>query len=850
MKKLLVSSLLIVCVLLLGVAAPLPSYSLKANPVPPEPFAGNSVLDHFHGAEIISQETKVNLAFGSSYKKITLLRSDNKYPFIRVEDTFIRTTGVNSAASERILDSKAMVADHIIVKLKPGIQSEHLDSLAGELGGSIRRKLSLSERSYLMSFNNYNDSNEIYKIIDMLSKDDMVEYAEPDYIAFVSEIPDDPDFPYLWGFNNLGQTEGTPDADIDAPEAWDIAKGSRNVVVAVLDSGIDYNHPDLIENMWRNPGETPDNGIDDDQNGYIDDVYGWDFVNDDNDPQDDNEYGHGTHVAGTIGAVGNNGQGIAGVSWNVSLAALKCFDKYGGAQKSDIIEALNYAVRMRMPITSNSWSAAFYSLALEEAFKKADENGILSIVAAGNFASDIELYPKYPASFTFPSIISVASTGHTDNLSWFSDYGKNSVDLGAPGENIYSTNPDNQYRFLDGTSMATPHVTGAAALIKSMNFDLSNLEIKKLILDNVDPVESLNGITVTGGRLNVYNIVKNVPMPAATPAPGSITVKMYNLSSQSLTNSIHPYFMLTNTSSEGIKLSDAKLRYYYTIDGDKTQKFWSDWSSIGSQNVTGSFIRMPYLSSKADYYLELGFTDSAGFLSPGESVSLQVRFSKEDWSNYDQSNDFSFSPAASYFEKWDKVTLYIGDSIVWGSEPYKQEPTLSPTPTPTFIPTPSSTPTPSTPPAYHNITVSMYNSNKQGTTSGISPYFLLTNTGSSSIRLSDIKLRYYYTVDGEKMQNYWCDWSSIGSQNITGSFVKIPSHSKGADYYLEVGFTDASGYLNSGESATIQMRFSKADWSDYNQTNDFSFNSSAAGYELWNKVTVYVSGSLVWGSEP
>jgi subtilisin family serine protease len=274
--------------------------------------------------------------------------------------------------------------------------------------------------------------------------DPNVEYAEPNYLRHaMSTIPDDVFFPNLWGLNNTGQvvnnTPGTSGADIDAPEAWDITTGSSSVVVAVIDTGVDYNHPDLTSNIWTNPGEIPDNGIDDDGNGKIDDVNGWDFVNDDNDPIDGAE--HGTHVAGTIAAEGNNSIGIAGVSWTAKIMPLRFLDGFGDGKVSDSIAAIDYAIANGAHIINASYGWNTFSQFEREAISRARDAGILFVVAAGNESENNDLVPSYPASHELDNIIAVAATDQNDNLTDFSNYGATSVDVAAPGENIYSAYP-------------------------------------------------------------------------------------------------------------------------------------------------------------------------------------------------------------------------------------------------------------------------------------------------------------------------------------------------------------------------------------------------------------------------
>ncbi|MBI2659191.1 S8 family serine peptidase [Candidatus Woesearchaeota archaeon] len=340
-----------------------------------------------------------------------------------------------------------------------------------------------------------------------------VEYAEPNYVVYTTLVPNDLDFSKLYGLHNTGQTSGTVDADIDAPEAWDLQTGSNNVVIAVIYTGVDYNHEDLSSNMWTNPNEIQNNGIDDDGNGFIDDVKGWDFYNNDNDPFDDQ--GHGTHVSGTIGAVGNNNIGVAGVNWNVKVMPVKFLGSDGSGTIAGAISSVQYATLMGAHIMSNSWGGGGFSQALKDAISAANDAGILFVAAAGNADNNNDITPTYPANYDVPNVVAVAATDHNDLKASFSSYGANSVHLGAPGVNVYSTVPTGAcslcspsgYSSLSGTSMATPHVSGVAGLIKAQFPLLTSDGIKARLLEGVDLISSMQGITVTGGRVNAYNVL-------------------------------------------------------------------------------------------------------------------------------------------------------------------------------------------------------------------------------------------------------------------------------------------------------------------------------------------------------
>jgi subtilisin family serine protease len=351
-------------------------------------------------------------------------------------------------------------------------------------------------------------------------------YVEPNYeIKAFDNFPNDSDFTEQWGLHNTGQTGGYIDADIDAPEGWDLATDS-NIIVAVIDTGIDYTHPDLAANMWINLDEFPGDGVDNDDNGYIDDIYGYDFCTygqqRDSNPIDDTY--HGTHVAGIIGAVGNNNTGVVGVCWNIKIMNLKFLNYQGTGYTSDAVSCIEYAIDNGAKIINASWGDHNGSQSLLDAIEDADNAGVLFIAAAGNdWFHNNDSFPTYPASYECQNIISVLATSHYDWYSGFTNYGPTSVDLGAPGENIFSTFPiyetndmndwglSTYYETISGTSMAAPFVAGACALVWSLNPSLTHMQVKDIILNSVDELGSLNGLCVTGGRLNLYKSLSNTP---------------------------------------------------------------------------------------------------------------------------------------------------------------------------------------------------------------------------------------------------------------------------------------------------------------------------------------------------
>ena len=357
-----------------------------------------------------------------------------------------------------------------------------------------------------------------------------IEYAEPDYEINEARTPDDSRFSELWGLLNTG-TFGKPGADIGATSAWDLTTGSDDVVVAVTDTGVDLDHPDLAANAWVNPREIPGNGIDDDNNGFIDDVRGWNFV-DNNNTLTDPPITHGTHVAGTIGAVGNNGLGVTGVAWHVKLMSLKFLSAVPGTT-SNAVKCIKYAIAQKksgvnVRVINASWGGAGDSQSLHDTIADAGREGIVFVCAAGNGDSagrGIEdATDEFPAAWSadLPSVISVAAVDIGDQLASFSNYGHTNVTVAAPGVSILSTVPFNGYGTLSGTSMSTPHVSGIAALLASYVPSLSPDDIKKRIVRTAVPVLSLASRTVASGRANAYNALTDTSVPAGSVAINSV----------------------------------------------------------------------------------------------------------------------------------------------------------------------------------------------------------------------------------------------------------------------------------------------------------------------------------------
>jgi len=473
------------------------------------------IVDRYAGRQVIESRETVREAGGlMKITRVRLVRDDSfKYPLIRVEDELVR-----GPQGERLTRQTAMVGDHVLVKPQSAQTDEAalLAQMKAE-GATVRRRMPASG-TWLVAFANPTVDTVPRAVAKLSGLKTWVRYAEPDYIVRANATPNDASFSSLWGMHNTGQNGGVADADVDAPEAWNISTGSAAVVVGVIDSGIDQTHPDLLGNLWTNPAEIAGNALDDDGNGYVDDTRGWDFVGDDSNPQDD--HGHGTHCAGTIGAMGNNTTGVAGVCWDVSLVGLKFLDATGNGSLSDGVEAIAYATGLGMTLTSNSWGGGGFSQAMKDAIDAADVAGILFVAAAGNEGLNMETNPGYPASYTNANVISVAATTRTDALATYSNYGTTTTDLGAPGSEIYSTLTGGGYATMSGTSMATPHVAGACALLKSFKPGLTHAEIRELLLATVDVTPALTGKTVTGGRLNIFNALLASDDILLTPGSG------------------------------------------------------------------------------------------------------------------------------------------------------------------------------------------------------------------------------------------------------------------------------------------------------------------------------------------
>jgi hypothetical protein len=435
------------------------------------------------------------------------------------------------------------------------------------------------------------DGVTIEEAIDWYSAQPQVLFAEPNYLipvpqpapdagpeedgeAFATSsdavrlstiYPNDPEFSNQWNLKT-----------IQMPSAWDLSVGSDTVVIAVADTGVNYNLPDLRGNIWINQEEIPGNGIDDDRNGYIDDVYGWDFFNNDNVPLDD--HGHGTVIASIMGSKGNNQEGIAGILWNVRIMPLKCGNEKGKIDISSFIEGVRYAKNNGAKIITCSFGNYEYVNSEKMAIENAPD--ILFVCAAGNDGKNVDITPVYPASYPCPNIISVAATDPSDNLCSFSNYGPSSVHVGAPGKDIPAQSFDSKFYFITGTSFAVPHVAGVAGLVLSLDPSKKPTEIRQLIVDNVDRPATLAGYVISGGRINAYKVLtatisSKKYLITATASPGgsihpSGLVEALFGSSQTFTISPDPGYRVDDVVIDGIHYGALSIFTFNDIKSDHT----------------------------------------------------------------------------------------------------------------------------------------------------------------------------------------------------------------------------------------------------------------------------------------
>jgi subtilisin family serine protease len=507
---------------------------------------------------------------------------------------------IQAFAQVSLKNKPKVIPNELVIKFKTGVVlTDVLDSLseAGIVNVSAAPRLSCVKGTV-------EPGRDFDQVVAQCRGQANVEYVEPNYRLYALETP--PVFPNDPEFNQLYGLHQSNDNDIDAPEAWELTTGSANIIVGVIDTGIDYDHEDLKANIWINPGESgggkENNNLDDDGNGYKDDYRGWNFIYKSNDPYDDND--HGTHCAGTVGAVGNNGRGVVGVNWNVKLMALKFLGSDGSGGTAEAAEAIVYAVDNGAKVLSNSWGGGESSQVLKDAIQYAHDRGVLFIAASGNDSKNTDTSANYPSNYEVPNVVSVASNDNADAVSSFSNYGRRTVDLSAPGSSVYSTRPLNRYQRLSGTSMATPHVAGAAALVMSRFPGITSDRVIVRLLGGVDRKSQFIGKMVSGGRLNVRNAMSTNPLIALTTDWSNTT------------NTAGPYPVSTKAVDDQ---SIARVRLIYQLNGasSDTLNMAPGATDTYSANIPGQPMNTTI------NYMVLA-TDNAGNRTLGPTYSFKI----------------------------------------------------------------------------------------------------------------------------------------------------------------------------------------------------------------------------------
>lgn len=442
--------------------------------------------------------------------------------------------------SQRLDPVRRYADDRIVVKFKAGAEPiADSDSMAEEIvrAPGARAEALTAQRRGGVRLIHLNRSVSVEDAVRLANEDPRVEYAEPDYFVYeMDTVPNDPFFPQMWGLSQTGCSScgpGQQTPSIDATKAWDLTIGSDDVVAVVLDSGVQLKHEDLSANAWVNPQEIAGNGVDDEGNGFVDDLNGWNFFDRNNSTFVDASHdSHGTHVAGSIGAVGNNGIGVTGVAWHVKIMALKFMGKAEGStlvkgSTSNAVKGIYYAIDMRnrgvnVRVINASWGGGGESESLRQAIADANNAGILFVCAAGNDGTNIDDDPRFPAAYSIDqsNAISVAAVSQGGALAGFSNRGHSSVSVAAPGVTIFSTYPGT-YAALNGTSMSAPYVSGIAVLLWSHEPQLTPAQVKRRIVDTSEPLPSLVSLVSRSGRASAYDaLINKIPSPQAPEVLG------------------------------------------------------------------------------------------------------------------------------------------------------------------------------------------------------------------------------------------------------------------------------------------------------------------------------------------
>ncbi len=460
------------------------------------------------------------LSFLTNFLTKTILKAILKAILIK---TILLSLALTATANTDIQPAEAVPGEYV-VRLKPNMINISASKNSAALSKALSKSLGSFVKASIPSQNIVIVKRPVfettYSAVKTLAQNNLVDIAEPNYIYKANRLSDDPLMGQLWGLRNIGQKDssgkvGIVGIDTGVEQAWDIETGSDKMVVAVIDTGVDFEHPDLVANLWSNEAELngkPD--VDDDNNGVIDDVHGYNAITGKGNADDD--HGHGSHCAGTIGAKGNDGKGIVGVVWNVKLMAVKFLDKNGSGTLENALKSIDYATKMGAKVMNNSWGGGGFSQTLFDAIKRSNEAGALFIAAAGNDGSNNDTRPAYPASYDIANVISVAAMDNQGAKAGFSNFGKRTVHIGAPGVNVYSSTNGGAYDSWSGTSMAAPHVAGVAALVWSHEPELTALQLKERLLLTARPLAGLKGKAKSAGMVNAFFALTNkTPEPDA-----------------------------------------------------------------------------------------------------------------------------------------------------------------------------------------------------------------------------------------------------------------------------------------------------------------------------------------------
>ncbi|KYG66739.1 subtilase [Bdellovibrio bacteriovorus] len=520
----------------------------------------------------------------------------------------LATLGALMVAANVFAAEPEAVPGEFIVKLKSPISSQSLSVLSTELG--YIKDVIPNQNIIVIKRPMFEIQSTVVK---SLSEHPDVDIIEPNFIYRISKTPNDPMLGQLWGMKNIGQPDsqkkdGIAGMDINAEKAWDIQTGSRDVIVAVIDTGVDFNHPDLKDNMWTNEAELKGQaGVDDDGNGIVDDIYGASFVNANaptGNPLDD--HGHGTHCSGTIGAKGDDGKGIVGVAWNVRIMGVKFLSASGSGSLDGALKAIDYATSKGAKVLSNSWGGGGYSETLKQAIERSNAAGAIFVAAAGNESNNNDSSPTYPATYDVPNVLSVAAVDNRGQIASFSNYGKTKVHVGAPGVNVYSSVKGGTYDSWSGTSMAAPHVSGMAALLASNEPTLTGVQMKDRILATSRPIAGLRG-KAKGGMADAWAMLTNTTPPPDANDPINWQTVAVSVSSP------HPYKEKSSMEFE-VRVPGAKqvALYFEKFDTER------EYDKVELFDANGK--KVATMSGKND--------DS--FATPVDGEYVKIKFTSDD----------------------------------------------------------------------------------------------------------------------------------------------------------------------------------------------------------------------------